>query len=328
MFKKIILFILLFLALLPIWAQPQSYTFFFPEEYHLPNNLYNIYPPKMGKSYEVVLQLMSDNNYEFYFYAFGYLFECYENGIPSITLSHGKYEIVDSLFILENGNHQIDEFVELYENGDYEIIRTLVMPAKGSYESADSLLLLKDSYSNVTIAYKFRNNALYPVRTFPFLNHKLLSKDAPEQFHYNFIAFRDTSNFVISDILAHYNKKEKTNSSSIDTGTYYPCLKNHELLFAFHIKANHQYALYHYGGFLLSSGRWQQQDNLLILYDTSLHHNYYAVIMGDTLKVLFFDMKYWDKSPLNDWIKNASLLKRSEQPPSVKGRPKCSFRID
>jgi hypothetical protein len=194
--------------------------------------------------------------------------------------------------------------IELFQDGVYSVcwgsgyvlisndmaIRWNVMISSGVYTIHDSILSLKDTYTKSCWTYQMKNSMLFPLQVPPFLkSHKL----SPA-----FVLCEREENYAeISSKKSDFIKKHP-NKECFTTGLYY----NSNAYFL-HFYRNKKYQLYFdvpwqndevkltgkiercknikKKDILLSSGTWYRDGNVLVLHDTSLHHDFYALIHGD-----------------------------------------------
>jgi hypothetical protein len=182
------------------------------------------------------------------------------------------------------------------ENSDgffYRGEESVIVPlSRGKYKIKNSILTLEDNFSGVNIIYRVGKDTLYPICTYSFLNNKILNRERGRwvEIYIEGIPVRRDTNTAYEEVKQYRDEAAKV--APVDTGMYSPYLEEYESLFWLHLAGDSGYTLHHYGKFLLSSGTWQQTGNIIVFHDTTLYHDFYALCLKDTLKMLFFDMRH------------------------------------
>jgi len=257
--KKIILFFFIFISLCSYAQLPKYYSVTLSED-----SLYS----EQKRSF--VLDFFLCENSE------------YEMRLTENTTSRGYYD--------ENTGASIGHSEEIYYYISY-----------GKYEINNDTLLLTDLYTHHKMVYKFDNSYakifgvdnvyIEPIKTFPFLINKIFT-DWEQLYHIHYEVecdeMFDGIPIEIEERISDFIK-EGTQENSLEKGQYSFGTWNIKLFDDEKYEVSLELNLFDSKlDLLLFIGTWKREENILMLWDTNLEHQFYGLILEDGIELLLF----------------------------------------
>lgn len=198
-----------------------------------------------------------------------------------ICFSHQK--INTGIYEIDINSDQVDCELRISSDLTYEIclsyqatedIVNVAVLSFGHYSTSDEQLFLHDDYFNYDWVVFIKDNVISVGHGYSFLNGRDVL-----QYHDEIVKIVPPDNVYLGRIKAQVDRFfDQQDYQQIVAGQYED--QNHDN--ALIIKNDGKYELY-LKDVLLSEGDWSQQDNLLVLHDIQLNHNFTFAIGNRSL---------------------------------------------
>lgn len=198
---------------------------------------------------------------------------------------------ISSIYSFNNKDKNIDYYICFYKDGSYlieisknvtlDIIEVFVL-SDGYYLIKDNIVIFTDRIHGYKMEMVLNKNELIVKKSFNFLiNKKFIyyEKNMKSKYHYN------TCNINTLKLERNVYKTQNNDLHSLEYGTYESAQGFKLDIFQSDIilQLDNQYQLY-FKDVMISNGTWNRVENELVLYDTTLNHQFYLLI-GDKVLI-------------------------------------------
>jgi hypothetical protein len=169
--------------------------------------------------------------------------------------------------------------------------------SEGNYEVKNDTIAFTDPYTHHQLLYRLDSTSLNPVKTYPFME-EIIFKD------YYKVCRIENSNIgeeiPVEKIVSNF-EKTNTQNNHFEEGTYkyesffgtrFELNLNSDKTYEFNFKEKEIYPLSLDNQLVLylvfSTGTWERKGEILMLWDTTLQHQFYGLIREDGIELLFF----------------------------------------
>jgi len=201
--------------------------------------------------------------------------------------------------------------VHIEENPYFDMILTGFTISIGKYEVKKNTVVLTDSYTGCKMLFNIVNSfpdslsfppmkpvgLLKPFKTFPFMKNLVYDVYTPCGNGAPWYKMKETT---AEKIVKEYTSKNKKDIS-FEKGVYrygYNSSEKFEVVLDKNNKYEFRFKGWGYSAssrknelvlnILISSGTWEQNENIITLWDTNLQHKFYGLIREDGIEFLFF----------------------------------------
>jgi len=226
-------------------------------------------------------------------FSYAQLGRFYPINFPKYSFPKGLSQFGFTLFLYKDGNYKI----ELEREPLSDVIITGYTISIGKYVVKNNSIVLTDSYTGSKMLFQLGSSNLKPVKTFPFM------KDIVFKEYYEYYRSSEPSykmkETTAEKLVKEFEEKNIKNNPFTE-GLYRfeymrgerfdIILHNDKYEFSFKLWENLPFSVKVELDLclIISTGTWERNGNILMLWDTNLQHKFYGLIREDGIELLFF----------------------------------------
>ncbi|GEM_PF-5144228 len=203
----------------------------------------------------------------------------------SFNLNIGKFENLNfSLNIFDEGKYILSMTHGFYNSDNY----ALHLLSYGNYNLVDNIYTLRDEMNKYEMCLEVVNIKLRSadeiilktIAGFKWMkdNYFVLANQIPDHNCFLMDEIQDTNQDILNMIEKHDSTFER--EYKLSKGIY----KSHNMNYTISLNTDNSYSINFYG-YPLSVGKWERNQNSLLLYDTALKKSFIALIRGSGRKL-------------------------------------------